>query len=199
MSLQQVDETIFRLIHLDLHAQWLDPIFWVISTSGLGYVQVLVVLLSPFSRWKQVSELSGWSKYKDIWKQLDLPLRELLVVIPLSGLMFAGVIKKLVERDRPSRLEYAMPQEGFFFSSFPSGHASTSFAIAFVLLLWASRSGKWKIAYTALCWATLVGYSRVYRGVHWPSDVLAGCLLGALGAVLVHFYFHRSTKLSNAV
>lgn len=184
MNWQNLDETIFRFIHLDLHAWWLDPVFWVISTSGLGYVQAIVVLLIPFKGWKQPSDNRGWAKYKAAWRNTSVPLGQLLLSIIVSGLVFSGVLKKLVERGRPSQLEYAVPQEGFYYSSFPSGHATTSFAIAFVLLLWAMRTGKWRIGVLAIFWACLVSFSRVYRGVHWPSDVIAGAAVGALGAIV---------------
>jgi undecaprenyl-diphosphatase len=59
-------------------------------------------------------------------------------------------------------------------ASFPSGHATTAFALATVLSLWYPR-GRW-------VWgagAVLVGWSRIVLGSHFPSDVLAGAVLGA--------------------
>ena len=58
--------------------------------------------------------------------------------------------------------------------SFPSGHAATSFAGATLLALALPR-----LAWPLLVLAAAIGWSRVYVGVHWPSDVLAGALLGA--------------------
>jgi undecaprenyl-diphosphatase len=64
--------------------------------------------------------------------------------------------------------------------SFPSGHAATSFAAATVLSTLASRRGR--VALYGL--ATLVALSRVYVGVHYPADILAGALLGLAVGVL---------------
>ncbi|MBK6938440.1 MAG: phosphatase PAP2 family protein [Chitinophagaceae bacterium] len=60
--------------------------------------------------------------------------------------------------------------------SFPSGHTSGAFANATSLSL-AFR--KWYVVVPAYSWATLMGYSRMYLGVHYPSDVLAGAILGS--------------------
>jgi membrane-associated phospholipid phosphatase len=64
--------------------------------------------------------------------------------------------------------------------SFPSDHASAAFAIAFAVLAFSRRGGA-----LFLAGATLVGLSRIALGVHYPSDVLAGALVGYLAAVLV--------------
>ena len=69
-------------------------------------------------------------------------------------------------------------------SSFPSGHAAQAFAIATML---AYRSGP-ALYLPAFVWAGLVGYGRMYVGVHYPSDVVAGMALGTLCSILVYEY-----------
>ena len=66
------------------------------------------------------------------------------------------------------------------FDSFPSGHAASSAALAtaVILLAWPDRRFRWPIAITAVAYAFLVGLSRMYLGVHYPADVLAGWCLG---------------------
>lgn len=70
-----------------------------------------------------------------------------------------------------------------FNSSFPSGHATGSFAMATIL---ANRYSRYRVVSYAA--ASIVGLSRIYLGRHYPSDVLAGALLGYVGSRLVlHF------------
>lgn len=63
------------------------------------------------------------------------------------------------------------------YRSFPSGHALAAFAIAYTVWLYDKKPGRWFLA-----GAVLVSIARVFVGVHWPSDVLAGAALGILGA-----------------
>jgi membrane-associated phospholipid phosphatase len=77
--------------------------------------------------------------------------------------------------------------------SFPSGHTSSAFATATSLSL---NYPKWYIIVPSFAWAGTVGYSRMHLGVHYPSDVLAGAVIGAGSAWVTHIV---NKKLINKV
>lgn len=80
--------------------------------------------------------------------------------------------KQLFQRDRPSLWESVSPETTF---SFPSGHAmgSMTLAMVVVLLAWPTR-WRWLALLAAVVFVLLVGFSRIYLGVHYPSDILGG-------------------------
>ena len=72
--------------------------------------------------------------------------------------------------------------------SFPSGHSSLAFSAAASLSI---QCRKWYVTVPAYLWAASVGYSRVYLGEHYPSDVLGGAAVGIGSAYLAHWLNQR--------
>ncbi|MBQ0985716.1 phosphatase PAP2 family protein [Streptomyces sp. F63] len=114
----------------------------------------------------------------------------------LAGSVLQQGIKALVDRPRP---RWRDPVDSAHYAAFPSGHAMTA-AFVCVLLLWlAHRAGvRGALMRAAAAVAAVsvagVGFTRVYLGVHWLSDVVAGWLLGvavASGAIAAHHWYGR--------
>lgn len=103
-------------------------------------------------------------------------------VATILALLAVQVVNHLYDRTRPfvHHAHHLLIAHGTD-ASFPSDHASGAFAIAFALLLFGQR--KWALAAGSI--AVLIGVARVMVGVHYPSDVLGGVLVGALAAVAV--------------
>ncbi len=111
----------------------------------------------------------------------------LLVVLASQGLK--GVIK----RDRPFDTFPSIEKLSTGGdSSFPSGHTLEAFAMAAAISILFSRK---PIILPVYLWAIMVAYSRIALGVHYPSDVLAGIMIGTLIGWFVPWVFKRSFRL----
>ena len=138
---------------------WLDPVF--VGLSVVGYAGLVWVGLAlALARWTQRS------------------VRGLAVATAASVWateLVTSLLKRLIDRPRPfETLAEADPLlGGAVGDSMPSGHASTSFAGAVLLAVLIRRAVP-----ALLLLAALIAFSRVYVGVHYPLDVLAGAALG---------------------
>jgi undecaprenyl-diphosphatase len=128
--------------------------------------------------------LSHLGNYGLVWFALAIfvaLLRRKPVVLPLVGAAYlassaaSGLLKVAVDRARP--IDHPLIERPTS-SSFPSGHATTSFACAATLAPFVS---KWE-AVCLYMLAAAISYSRVHVGVHYPLDVLAGAALGLVVA-----------------
>jgi undecaprenyl-diphosphatase len=133
-------------------AGWLDPVFVDLTRVGTSGLVWLALALALALRWRRPS------------------IFVLTAIADGAADLFASLIKDAVARPRP-RLDalVALPHT----HSFPSGHAATSFACATVLAVLVPR-----VRIPAFVLAAAIGYSRLYVGVHYPLDVLAGAVLG---------------------
>ena len=107
-----------------------------------------------------------------------------------SSAIIAEGLKVVVNRQRPWE-KYpteVFPQSEETGHSFPSGHTTLAFATATSLTL---EYKKWYVAVPAYLWASSVGYSRLYLGMHYPSDVFAGALIGVGSGFLSHWLTHK--------
>ena len=111
----------------------------------------------------------------------------LFSALGVNAVLCNGILKPLVARTRPyDLLGYDILVHRLSDFSFPSGHTSASFAGATALFYMNKKWGT--VAYV---FAILMGFSRLYLGVHFPSDVLAGAFLGWLAAKIAIYSFNR--------
>jgi len=144
--------------------KFLDNVFYTLSKSGDGRLYVLAGFLIPL-RYASV----GWLflKCAVIAFSIELPLYLIL--------------KNTIKRERPFatlpsiRLRFH-PSDKF---SFPSGHTAAAFLMATII----SQFFPW-ITIPIFIWAVFVGFSRVYLGVHYLTDILMGMILGISSAGL---------------
>lgn len=116
-----------------------------------------------------------------------------LVVAVSVGTLINRLLKLAIARPRPDVVPHATYVSN---ESFPSGHAANS-AIVYLVLgmmlagLVTSRAGKIYVIGVCVFVTTIVGLSRIYLGVHWPSDVIAGWMVGTIWALICWYALSR--------
>ena len=170
VSAQNWDIDLLKEINLERDKS-LDPSFKFITNS-----------VSPMSIGAPIAVLG----LGIIQKDSSLKSKGVFMVEALCVNAFATTALKLAfKRDRPFvTYPYLDKQAEAGSYSFPSGHTSSAFALATSLSL---AFPKWYVIAPSYMYACAAGYSRMYLGVHYPSDVLAGAIVGVGSTVLSHY------------
>lgn len=108
-----------------------------------------------------------------------------LLALVFNHILTNEILKDVIGRPRPYTVstEIVTLIKQLSSYSFPSGHTSTSFAAAFVLFRMLPK----KFGVPALVLAGMIGFSRLYVGVHYPTDVLGGIIVGFMCSVWAHY------------
>ena len=173
--IEQADVWLFHLVNLHLVHPAVDDLMVFLTSARLsGPIFLLAALFMVIRKGK-----TGF-----------LVILLALLAVGLADLSASGILKPLVQRIRPCfaldhvRLLIIQPHS----YSFASSHAANSAAVATVTWIFFHR-GVWVervFTVVMILYALFIAYSRVYVGVHYPGDVLAGLLIGALSAGLVY-------------
>jgi membrane-associated phospholipid phosphatase len=173
-----MDEVARAVVPLHVHS-WINRV--MTSITDLGGEIVLLSAFGALALWSHRARGALWARF--------------FTVVMVGALALDNVVKPLVGRPRPV-LDQLVGGRG---ASFPSGHATATTALLFAAAyyLTSGRSPRTR----ALTWAAallgslLMGVTRVYLGVHWPTDVIAGMVLGAGWTMLCA----RSQKVSTGM
>lgn len=166
---QNPDINLLEKINLNRN-QSLDPAFRVITETG-PYI---------FSGTPAIMLATGFIMQDSLTKRNALVVGGAMVMTQIITVS----LKYGVSRPRPFvTYPYLDKQTHAGPYSFPSGHTSSSFALSTSLSL---AYPKWYIIAPSYLWAVSVAYSRMHLGVHYPSDVLAGALIGAGSSFLCY-------------
>ena len=151
MSLSTINYQILQ--SLNSHPT-LDPIMIFLSSAG-DYIAWLLIFAALY-----------------LWKGKRVAISYVLIIFISTLTVFA--LKSLFEVPRPEDIRFVIEAHGY---SLPSGHTSRSFASA-MFLHPLVNNGKFRLLIWVL--AALVSLSRIFVGVHYPSDILAGALVGCI-------------------
>ena len=181
-------DTVVTLFLNGLHTSWLDPIMYWISNRYIWIPLYLFILIVTIVKWK---------------KKSILPIILLVITITLSD-QGCNLLKKSTKRLRPSHnveLEHKIHlhenADGTLYRGgmygFPSAHASNAMVFALFVFFFAGNRKLWVLV-AAFLWAALLGYSRIYLGVHYWLDVECGYLTGAICFLLMFFWIKYDSK-----
>jgi len=176
--LQNIDNSILLFIKNNMHGHMMDKAMVIITSLGnVGIIWIIIAVLLMINK-----------KYRKIGVMA-------LGALILSTILGEGILKHVVQRLRPSQdipvinMLIAKPLS----YSFPSGHTTSSFAVAGVL---AKYLKKYTIGFLGL--ASLIAFSRLYLYVHYPTDVVAGIILGLICSKLIIYMFNKKIIISKA-
>jgi undecaprenyl-diphosphatase len=162
-----------------LRSDGLTAVMQSVSAIGAGEVEIPIALLLSLrlSLIRRRPEAAGYA------------------AATLSGWAVYGVAKWIFQRPRPHVIP-RIPGAGGGWYSFPSGHATMApLVFGLGLLIWSApwprQTRVWLLLLAAVC-SLLIGFSRVYLGVHWPTDVVGGLLLGTGWAAMWVWWWERA-------
>ncbi|MFZ4524015.1 MAG: phosphatase PAP2 family protein [Chlorobium sp.] len=176
--IEQADVWLFHLLNLHLVHPAADDLMVFLTRVRLsGHIIVLAALFMVVRRGKSAL----------------LFMLLALIAVGMADIVASGVLKPLVQRIRPCfaldhvRLLVNQPRS----YSFASSHAANSAAVATVIWIFFHRGFVIEKLFTIImiCYALAISWSRVYVGVHYPGDVIAGILIGVCSAMLVYLLY----------
>jgi len=179
--LNNIDTNLFIFLN-GINSPFWDKIMWWISGSK-SWIPMYAVIVA-------------YIIYKQRWKSF-ITFIFIALVVTLADQISVHAFKDVFQRLRPCHnpvlqdIVHIVKNKCGGQYGFVSSHAANTFAVAFFLSkLVENRYFSWFI----FIWATIVSYSRIYLGVHYPFDVLGGAALGAVIGISTYLLYNYTSK-----
>ena len=175
-----------------------EYLFGIINSSGWEQMDGMMILISSKWFWIPLYIYILYLIYKRFSDQFLKILFALGLLIFLADFGSVHLFKEVFERARPCNMIPALEGirsidgyncgKGF---SFISSHAANSFAIAFFIALLFRNFSGFAVLFS---WAVIIGFSRIYLGVHYPFDILGGMFWGLFVSLLAYYIYKMKIK-----
>lgn len=181
-TLKNIDTEIFLFLN-GMHSPFFDFLMYWISSKVLWTPLYLYFIFLIYRRYG-----------KNFW----MPLLLIILAVGLSDFLSVHLFKNHFQRLRPCHQAALEPLvhlvKGKCGGSygFVSSHAANMFALA--TGLWLTLGRKATAGILLFLWASLIAYSRIYLGVHFPSDIIGGALLGASISLILNLIATKTEK-----
>ncbi len=176
-TLVNFDRSLFLIIN-SMNSEFMDSVMWWVADRFFWlplYVILAVFLVRKFGKQGFVMILFA----------------AVLVILSDQG---SVLVKNTFERLRPCKdeslsfLVHTVRNRCGGLYGFVSSHAANTMALFTYILLITRNSNKW-VTYTTGCWVLLIGYCRVYLGVHFPADIIGGWMIGIIAAGITYMIY----------
>ena len=177
---------------------WDSDLFQLINQAHTPWLDQPMVIISGKLTWIPLYAFLIYLLYKEYKLQVWKTILYLISTVIFADQVSSSILKPIFKRLRPCHVNafqswIHLPDGCGGLYGFCSSHSANAFAVAIGFFLITKNK---PIGSLLLVWATLIGYSRIYLGAHYPLDVIMGAIVGGLGAWALFQAYAKLTKKS---